>query len=113
MNCPEITDLTFSASGVNAINEIRRKQALGKALIILIGSSVLIDIFVGRTGVEGPLAASYNIAKADWEAWPQAMVSVHPIVSKEIRRIAFDEAQKGYSGKEHEFWKAVVDGCGY
>lgn len=113
MNCPEITNLTFSPSGVKAINEIRRKQALGKALIRLIGSSVLIDIFVGRTGVEGPLAAAYNIAKADWEAWPQAMVSVNPMIREQVQMIAFDESQKEYSGKEHEFWKAVADGCGY
>jgi len=105
--------LKFSPSGIKAINEIRRKQALGKALITLIGSSVLVDIFVGRTGVEGPLAAAYNIAKADWEAWPQAMVSVGPMIREQVQMIAFDEYHKQHTGKEHEFWKAVMNGCGY
>lgn len=113
MNCPEITDLTFSPSGVKAIEEIRRKQGLGKALMVLIGSSVLVNIFAGRTGAEGPLAATYNITQADWSAWPQAMVSVGAVLSEQIRMIAFDEYNKGHSGKEHEFWKAVMNGCGY
>ena len=112
MSCPEITDLRFSASGIKAIEDIRRKQSLGKALIVLIGSSVLVNIFVGRTGVEGPLAAAYNIKQADWSAWPQAMVSVGPMLSEQIRMIAFDEYNKQHSGKEREFWGAVMNGCG-
>ena len=100
MNCPEITGLTFSASGVNAIKNIRRIQGLGKALNVLIGSSVLVDILVGRTGVEGPMAAAYNISKADWVAWPQAMVSVAPMIREQVQIYAFDEYHKQYSTLE-------------
>ena len=113
MNCPEITDLTFSASGIKAIEEIRRKQRLGKGLIVLIGSSVLVNIFVGMHGIEKPLSAAWNIKQADWEAWPQAMVSVGPMLREQIQMIAFDEYHKQHTGKEHEFWKAVMNGCGY
>ena len=100
MNCPDINGLTFSPSGIKAIEEIRRKQGLGKALMVLIGSSVLVNIFVGRTGVEGPMAAAYNISKADWVAWPQAMVSVAPMIREQVQIYAFDEYHKQYSTLE-------------
>ncbi len=113
MSCPDISGLTFSESGIKAIENIRRIQGLGKGPTVLIGSSVFVSIFVGRTGVEGPLGAAWNISQLEWGAWSQAMMSVSPVVSKQIQMIAFDEYNKEFSGKEHEFWKAVMDGCGY
>lgn len=41
------------------------------------------------------------------------MVSVAPIIREQIQMYAFDEYNKEYSGKEHEFWQAVMNGCGY
>lgn len=113
MNCPEITDLTFSASGIKALEEIRRIQGLGKGLTVLLGGSVMVKIFVGINGVGNPVGIVYKIGTTDWVLLAQAMASVSPIVSKQIQKIAFDEYQKEYSGKEHEFWGAVMNGCGY
>lgn len=113
MSCPEITGLTFSSSGVKAIEEIRRVQDLGKMLTVLMGGSVLISIFVGRTGVEHPLGSAWNISQTEWSTWSQAMVSVPAITRKRIRDIAAMESLRSLSGPEREFWKAVADGCGY
>lgn len=52
MSCPEIKGLTFSASGIKAIEEIRRVQDLGKALAVLMASSVLMTIFLSKEGLE-------------------------------------------------------------
>lgn len=113
MSCPEITGLTFSSSGIKAIEEIRRIQGFGKGLTILMGSSVLVSIFVGMHGVEKPGFVAWNIRQTEWGAWSQAMVSINPIVRAQIKKTASDEAFNHSSGKEYEFWKAVADGCSY
>ena len=113
MNCPEITDLTFSPSGEKAIENIRRIQGLGKGLTVLMGGSVLVKIFVGINGVGHPVGIVWKIGKSDWVLLSQAMVSVGPIVRKQVQMYAFDEYHKQLTGKEHEFWGAVMNGCGY
>jgi hypothetical protein len=113
MSCPEISALTFSPSGAKAIEEIRRIQSLGKTLAVLMGGSVLVSIFVGRTGVQGPFESAWNISQTEWGAWSQAMVSIPAVTRNRIRNIAAMEALGSSSGQEREFWTAVADGCGY
>lgn len=113
MSCPEIKGLTFSASGIKAIEEIRRVQDLGKALTVLMASSVLMAIFLGKEGLEGPLGSAWNISQTDWNTWSHAMASVPLITRKRVRDIAAQEYFKLFSGQEREFWKTVADGCGY
>ena len=111
MKCPEINGLSFDHSSNIAIDEIRQKHKLGNMLTIALGGSALVNIFVGMRGIESPLSISWNISQFEWNAWSNAMMSVDPIVSKRISNIA-REQYLIHSGKEREFWEAVMYGCG-
>ena len=111
MKCPEINGLSFDHSSNMAIDEIRQKHKLGGILTVTLGSSALVNIFVGVHGIENPLGAAWNIRQFEWNAWSHAMMSVNPIVSRSISNIARDQYLI-HSGKEREFWEAVMYGCG-
>lgn len=113
MSCPEIKGLTFSPSGLAAIEEIRRIQDLGKALAILMASGVLMNIFLGKEGLEGPIGSAWNISQNDWQTWSHATASIPVITRRRIRDIAGQAYFKSLSTEEREFWKAVADGCSY
>ncbi|MEK6750390.1 MAG: hypothetical protein AABY83_14520 [Pseudomonadota bacterium] len=113
MQCPEIKGLSFDQSSVDAINQIKAIQQLGTMLTALIGTSVMVEIFAGNGGIKKPSSAAWGISQYDWFQWSQAMVSVPSFVRHRVRMIAFEEYNKHHSGNEHEFWRAVMNGCGY
>lgn len=112
MQCPEINGLTFDHSSISAIEEIRQKQKLGNILATFAAGSVLVKIFVGREGLANPFGIGWKIDRYEWEAWSQAVMASNPLVRESIRYIAFDQIQN-HSGKERQFWEAVMYGCGY
>ncbi|MDH4275513.1 MAG: hypothetical protein OEW08_10775 [Gammaproteobacteria bacterium] len=113
MQCPEIKGLSFDRSSLDAINQIREVQQLGDMLTVFLGTSVLAKIFIGREGFSKPLGVGWSISHYDWLLWSQSMRSVPNLVSRQVKDIAFDQYTKHLSGDEHEFWRAVMYGCGY
>ncbi|MEK6748885.1 MAG: hypothetical protein AABY83_06725 [Pseudomonadota bacterium] len=111
MQCSDIKGLTFDHSSVAAIDQIREIQNFGSMLTVLMGTSVMTDIFVGRHGLKKPLAVAWGISQNEWFQWSQAMRSVPSLVRWQVRDIAFDQYTKHLSGVEHEFWRAVMNGC--
>ena len=111
MKCPEINGLSFDHSSNMAIDEIRQKHKLGGILTVTLGSSALVNIFVGVHGIENPLGAAWNIRQFEWNAWSHAMMSIESITRNRIRLVSAEQALT-HSGKQREFWEAVADGCG-
>ena len=109
--CPELAGLEFSVRGRQAIQAIRAKQRLANVLAGIMAVTPLVEIFGGRGGLHSPLGIGWNIAKNDWEEWAQTLAAVPLITRTAIRKIAEDEYEPS-SGKERDFWYAVMYGCG-
>ncbi|MEK6750502.1 MAG: hypothetical protein AABY83_15085 [Pseudomonadota bacterium] len=113
MLCPDIKGLEFDLSSKAAIDEIQELQGLANMLTVLIGSSVFVSLFMRSGGMKKPLGAAWEITQYDWGQWSQAMNSVPAILRHRVREIAFREWNRHLSGKEHDFWGGVMNGCGY
>lgn len=109
--CPEITGLTFSASGQRAIEAIRAKQELANVLAGIMAVAPLVEIFGGKGGLHTPFGVGWNIAKNDWAEWAQTLAAIPVVTRNRIRQIAADEYFIS-SGKERDFWYAVIYSCG-
>ena len=110
--CPELASLEFSASGRQAIKEIRAKQELASVLAGIMAIAPLVQIFGGKGGLHSPLGVGWNIATHDWAEWAETLAAVPVITRNRIRLIAEREYLYGASGKEHDFWYAVIYSCG-
>lgn len=107
MECPNIGEIKFSQTSIDAIEEIKRKKELGNALIKVIGMGTVANIFVGNKMVE----ASYSLYSTDFEAMAKGMGAIPLITRKSIERVA-DMAWLNVSNhKEKQFWAAVSSGC--
>ncbi len=113
--CPEITGLTFSASGQRAVEAIRAKQRLANVLAGILAVTPLVEIFGDKGGFHSPFGIGWNIGKHDWEEWAQVLMSVNLVVRRQVADIAYLEYEKlsmGSSGaKERDFWFAVANSC--
>lgn len=112
MNCPEISGLTFDQSSIAAIEEIRQKQKLGNILATLTAGSVMVKIFLGREGLANPFGIGWQLSRHDWNTWSEAVMASGPITRASIQRIALLQVEK-HSGKERQFWEAILYGCGH
>ena len=110
--CPELAGLEFSASGRQAIKAIRAKQELANVLAGIMAIAPLVEIFGGKGGLHSPLGIGWNIATHDWAEWAQTLAAVPVITRNRIREIAEGEYFNSTSGKERDFWYAVVYSCG-
>jgi len=108
--CPEIKGLTFSVSGQQAIEAIRAKQKLANVLAVIMAVTPLVEIFGGKGGLHSPFGIGWNIAKNDWAEWAQTLGAIPVVTRNRIEEIARREYELS-SGKEHDFWYAVVNSC--
>ncbi len=107
MECPNIDGLKFSQVSIDAIEEIRRKKALGNIAIISIGVGTWANIFVGN----GMLEMTYSLGSTDFEDMTKKMATVPRITRNMIEKIADMTYLRVSDYKEKQFWSAVSYGC--
>ncbi len=112
MTCPAISNIRFSKSSKEAIEDIQRIQELGDLLTSVVAGSTVVKIFLGRS--VGALEVAYNISSYEWSAWAQAMGAISKIKKGRVQRIAYThllDNQTTLTVEEVKFWEAVVYGC--
>ena len=107
MECPNIDNLKFSQTSIEAINEIQQKRELGDLLIKMIGYGTWANIFAGN----GMLEMTYSLKSTDFEQMAKTMAVVPELVRATIERIASYTALRVSDYKERQFWLAVSNGC--
>ena len=108
MDCQNISNLTLSPSGQEAVKEIRLKASASKMLHTTLGTSVLATLFLGN----GAIVSAWNISQFNWSIWAQAMRSIPHMLKYSIKVIAYREGLcSEISVEEKKFWKAVAGGC--
>lgn len=99
-----ITGLTFDQSSKLALQEIRYRKKLFKALKMSIGGGTIINIFLGSKSYE----AAWNIYSTDFKTMAQAVRSVGAIQRRVVSGIAWRQALR-HTGKEAMFWEGIHD----
>ncbi len=107
MECPNIGNIKFSTTSIDAIEDIRRRAALSEKLVKFIGAAHVLNIFFGN----GMLEATYSLYSTDFELMADGMKSVQIIVRGRIIRIAEETYLMVSDHKEKQFWRAVASGC--
>ncbi len=106
MKCIAVKDVKFSKEGIEAIEDIRRRNKLAGVLSIFMSAGTVANIFVGN----GVLKSTYNISQTDFAELAKAMASIPKFQRVVIRKIAgMQILERAYP--ESLFWKGVVDGC--
>ncbi|MFA5531412.1 MAG: hypothetical protein WDA11_12170 [Thiohalomonadaceae bacterium] len=111
MNCPDIRNLRLSDASLKAIERIKRKPGLAKALQGSMAGGQIVNIFVSPTP---PAATLYSIHSADWVTFATALSGIPAIARASMQTEAYNEwieSQLRNNFAESQFWKAVYDGC--
>src|SRR5690554_7648013 len=107
MECPNIGNIKFSATSIDAIEDIRRRTAAADKLVKFIGAAHILNIFFGN----GMLEATYSLYSTDFELMAEGMKSAPEIIRKSIEQTAGMTYLSVPTHKERLFWMAVVSGC--
>ena len=107
MECPNIENLKFSQTSIDAIEEIRQKRELSDLLIKAIGYGTWANIFVGN----GMLEMTYSLYSTDFESMAKTMAKVPLITRSMIQKISHMTYLRVSDYKEKQFWSAVGRGC--
>jgi len=107
MECPNIGNIKFSATSIDAIEDIRRRTAAADKLVKFIGAAHILNIFFGN----GMLEATYSLYSTDFELMAEGMKSVPAAVKGRIMIIADETFLRVSDAKEKQFWRAVSSGC--
>lgn len=107
MDCPNIDDIKFSKTSIDAIEDIRQRKEAGDRLIKAIGYGTIASIFVGN----GMLETTYSLRSTDFEAMATAMGDVPAITRAMIGKTADMTYLRVSNYKEKQFWAAVSRGC--
>lgn len=112
MDCPNLDEFKFSTTSKDAIEDIRRRQDLIKALGVATGLGTWATIFVGNNSLDMSIA----LGSADFEIMGKALKSLPIMQRRVIETIALKvylEFPGSISYEESRFWKAVASGCSF
>jgi len=108
MKCPDIGQIKFSQTSINAINDIRNRQLLSSALLATMGAGTIFNIFTLGSSLP---ETSFSVYSTDFKAMADAMASVPAITREAISRVSFQAQYDAKGYKEQQFWEAVREGC--
>jgi hypothetical protein len=107
MSCPSIQGLVLDEGSKRAVEEIRSKGQIAKAMGSAMSFGVLANIF--NSGYS--LIASFNIYQTDFQSYAKAMAGVSAVHKRTVAFIASQQELRSLDYKQRAFWKAVREGC--
>lgn len=107
MECPNIGDISFSQTSLDAIEDLKRRKDLSNALVLFSGAGHIVNIFVGRSS----LNTVYSLYSTDFELLAEALTDIPDIVKNRIETVAYTTYLNVGDYKEKQFWQAIYQGC--